>query len=107
MSGIISTTRLFEYAKEEYIEAEFITNDLVDLAWSNCSNLPCDFNFNIDLPPPIMPFPNVQHNTQNLSQLIEYNLEVFYVHIVIEFQKTLKALEKMNLANYSKQHQKL
>jgi hypothetical protein len=56
MSGIISTTRLFEYAKEECIEVEFITNDLVDLAWSNCSNSPRDFNFNIDLPPPIMPF---------------------------------------------------
>ena len=65
-----------------------------------------DFDLNTDLGDvhdqysPIVELPNAQHHAQMLSHFIMDNFQKFHIHDIIEFEKILKRLRKMTIADH-------
>ena len=65
-----------DMAREKYIEAEYGTDDLVNLAFENGLTTAHDFDFNMevvdvdDQPPPVVRLCAAQHHAQMLSHFI-------------------------------------
>jgi len=101
-----------DIAGEECIEAEYGTNDLVNLAFENGLTMAHDFNFNTevvnvdDQPPPVVRLSATQHHAQVLSHFSMDNSQDFNVHDVMEFEKILGRLRKMTIANRGRHHQR-
>ena len=90
---------------EECIEAEYGTNDLVNLAFENGLTTAHDFDSNTevvdvdDQPLPVVRLSTAQHHAQMLFYFIMDNSQDFNAHDVMEFEKILGRLRKMTIAN--------
>ena len=97
---------------EEIIKLELSTLELVDAALR--INHAQGFDLNVDLhsldvddvAPPIVKLSDAKRHASLLSNFLLDNSLHFGVNEIISFQKLVENLDKMTLANLSKQHQR-
>ena len=97
---------------EEIIELELSIDELVDAALG--INYAQGFDLNVDLhlvnvddvAPPIVKLSDAKRHASLLSNFLLDNSLHFGVNEIISFQKLVENLDKMTLANLSKQHQR-
>ncbi|MGI0075656.1 MAG: hypothetical protein ACREA5_06905 [Nitrosotalea sp.] len=95
---------------DKYVEIDYITNNLMNLALENGLTTSHDFALNMNLDDVsgehqrIERLSNAQHHAQMLFHFIINNYEKFNVHFSMEFDKILRRLRKMIVANSIREH---
>jgi hypothetical protein len=99
---------------KDLIEEELINTGLVDMALEVVEASPSNLDLNVDpIPnvddqlPPIVKLTNVRHHASMLSHFLLNNSINFSVQDVINFQKVLRKLDKIGVANLNKQQRTL
>jgi hypothetical protein len=108
----MSVKTYIQMVEEEIIELELSIDELVDAALG--INHAQGFNLNVDLPsidvddyaPPTVKLSDAKRHASLLSNFLLDNSLHFGVNEMISFQKLVANLEKMTVANLSRQHQR-
>ena len=98
---------------EDFIEEELTSIELVNMALEVVEASPSNLVLNVDpIPnvgdqrPPIVKLTDTQHHASMLSHFLLNNSVNFSVQDVTNFQKVLRKLDKMGVANHNKQQQR-